>query len=80
MSYNNNRLFSTKDNDQDSANYNCATVHHGGGWWYGACGFTTLNGVFYPKANVNYHDGIWWYYWHGHKYSLKETTMMIQKI
>ena len=41
MDYNNGQKFSTFDQDNDDANWNCAA--RGGAWWYAACSNVHLN-------------------------------------
>ena len=43
----NGMAFTTPDRDNDSANYNCAPAHKGGGWWYIACMASQLNGIYH---------------------------------
>jgi len=43
LSYHNNMPFSTRDQDHDKNNRNCATTHHGA-WWYNSCHHSNLNG------------------------------------
>ena len=43
LRYHNGRQFSTMDRDNDAVNGNCA-VNHGGGWWFGDCDHSNLNG------------------------------------
>ena len=43
LSYHNGRKFSTVDRGNDASNANCA-VKHGGGWWFGGCDHSNLNG------------------------------------
>ena len=44
LGYHNGRPFSTVDRDNDaSSSMNCAS--YGGGWWFGACDHSNLNGI-----------------------------------
>ena len=43
LGYHNGRPFSTIDRDNDSWSKNCAATQ-GGGWWFGACDHSNLNG------------------------------------
>ena len=38
-----------------------------------------LNGVYHHTPRTTDYTGMYWIDWHGYKYSLKVTTMMIQK-
>ena len=40
----NGMMFTTRDQDNDRSNGNCAFDHHRGGWWYNSCTRTNLNG------------------------------------
>ena len=44
LGYHNGRPFSTVDRDNDAWSKNCAATH-GGGWWFGACDHSNLNGI-----------------------------------
>ena len=57
LAYHNLRTFSTKDDDNDQWDGNCATTH--GAWWYKSCCHSNLNGLYGADAN----DGIVWYHW-----------------
>ncbi|KAG0712863.1 Ficolin-2 [Chionoecetes opilio] len=71
--------FSTHDQDNDALNtLNCAEVWRGG-WWFKICGHTNLNGYQYQGTySTHHHEGIFWHQWHGWKYSLRQTSMMIR--
>ena len=69
--------FSTYDRDNDFGG-NCARDYRGG-WWYNSCYDANLNGQYHQGSSITQWKGIVWYQWHGDSYSLKETTLMIQK-
>lgn len=51
-SYHQSMKFSTRDNDQDLSNTNCADSYQGG-WWYSHCQHVNING--------KYALGLTWY-------------------
>ncbi|XP_061176273.1 fibrinogen C domain-containing protein 1-B-like [Saccostrea echinata] len=67
--------FSTKDQDNDSYDGNCATKWHGA-WWYGWCYSSNLNGE-YAQSALSGWEYVTWEHW---KYdeALKKTVMMIR--
>jgi hypothetical protein len=72
--------FTTKDADHDKVkNENCARTFLGA-WWYNACHSSNLNAFYYHGNHSSYADGINWYHWKGHYYSMKKTTMKIKGI
>ena len=78
MAGNNGAQFTTTDRDNDGwPRGNCAEVRGRGGWWY--VSWANLNGVYHHTPSDPDATGIWWWDWHGGYYSLKATTMMIQK-
>ena len=72
LAYHNGRKFSTRDND--NASYHCAQYWHGG-WWFGNCFHSHLNGPYHHNPVVNSSNGIRWDTWKGTYYSLKFTEM-----
>ncbi|VDI20979.1 Hypothetical predicted protein [Mytilus galloprovincialis] len=76
FSYHDRKLFSTIDRDKD--NSTCAQLYHGG-WWYGSCHQSNLNGR-YLSGTSPYGEGINWQTWHGYHYSLKSVKMMIRTL
>lgn len=68
FSYHNGRVFTTKDRDAGCAN------QYKGAWWYGHCHASNLNGIY---SSTDYGQGIVWYYWKGHYYSLQFTEMKV---
>jgi len=75
----NGRDFSTKDKDNDLSTLNCA-VKYGGAWWYAACHSSNLNGLYHGGQHASIADGVNWYYWREHNYSLKFTEMKIRPV
>ena len=70
--------FSTKDQDNDMWNANCATSFRGA-WWYKECHNSNLNGMYLGGSHTSFADGIEWRAWKGYYYSLKSTKMMIRR-
>ncbi|KAM7435458.1 Fibrinogen C domain-containing protein 1 [Porites harrisoni] len=70
--------FTTKDQDNDRhKTVNCA-VSHKGGWWYGSCHSSNLNGLYLHGQHSSYADGVNWFAWKGYKYSAKRAEMKIR--
>jgi len=65
-----------QDNDPDSTR-NCARIYTGA-WWYKSCHASNLNGRYLNGTTSIYAQGIIWYHWKGHYYSLKRTMMKIR--
>ncbi|ELK08071.1 angiopoietin-related protein 4 [Pteropus alecto] len=73
--------FSTWDQDHDlRGDKNCAKSLSGG-WWFGTCGHSNLNGQYFhsiPQQRQQRKKGIFWKTWRGRYYPLQATTMLIQ--
>ncbi|XP_052680574.1 ficolin-2-like [Crassostrea angulata] len=69
-------MFSTTDKDNDRANSNCAAQGRGG-WWYGKCTFSSLNGEY---DNNSKFKGINWQTFKGMSYSLKASKMKLRRL
>ncbi|XP_066299501.1 receptor-type tyrosine-protein phosphatase S-like isoform X3 [Branchiostoma lanceolatum] len=88
LSNSNGTMFSTTDQDNDNATFNCAEYRGRGGWWYPtSCGQGTLNGYYSPSCKGEAGDaagcdktGVVWPTWRGSSYSLKKSTMMIKPV
>lgn len=59
LRYHEDKKYSTFDRDNDdSKDENCSLQYHsGGGWWYGKCAKSSLNG---PYIKNSYDNGIMW--------------------
>ncbi|XP_066270701.1 techylectin-5B-like [Branchiostoma lanceolatum] len=74
--------FSTKDRDNDlrdndDLSSSCAKRYKGG-WWYGDCHWSNLNGLYHLGTHESGADGVNWYHWKGHNYSVKRTEMKVR--
>ncbi|XP_053439374.1 angiopoietin-related protein 4 [Nycticebus coucang] len=73
--------FSTWDQDHDlHGDKNCAKTLSGG-WWFGTCSHSNLNGQYFhsiPRQRQQRKKGIFWKNWRGRYYPLQATTMLIQ--
>lgn len=76
MSSHNGKTFATKD--RDTSSHSCAKIHKGG-LWYGICHDANLNGLYLRGTHSAPANGINWYHWRGHRYSLKKTQMMLRR-
>ncbi|CAK8687134.1 unnamed protein product [Clavelina lepadiformis] len=74
--FHNGSPFSTADRDNDSRDdLNCATHYGGsGGWWFGGCFYSALNGV-WRRESTGFAQGIIWHAWKGYHTPLKKTKM-----
>ncbi|XP_015905655.1 techylectin-like protein [Parasteatoda tepidariorum] len=73
----NNMKFSTKDKDNDVHKENCAQMFKGG-WWYGGCHHSNLNGLNLQGKHDSYADGVNWKSFRGHNESLEFTEIKIR--
>ncbi|XP_046443576.1 techylectin-5B-like [Daphnia pulex] len=81
----NGLAFSTFDVDNDNregedfAERSCARLYKGG-WWYGNCHDSNLNGWYLGGPHRSFADGINWYTWSGYNYSLRRTMMRFRPV
>ena len=77
-SYNiNGMAFSTYDRDNDLSSGNCA-LNNKGGWWYRACTYSHLNGLYYHDTAPTTWLAVLWYTFIGSSRSLKFAEIKIK--
>lgn len=72
----NGEPFMTKDHGK---NLRCPLTYKGGWWYAAACHLANLNGLYLYGKHKSYADGIEWYHWKGHYYSLKFVEMKFRE-
>ena len=75
----NGHPFSTRDRDNDAHSKHCA-VSFKGAWWYYYCHESNLNGLYLSGSHSSFADGVNWYRWKGHRYSLKISEMKVRRV
>ncbi|XP_078664358.1 uncharacterized protein LOC144907298 isoform X2 [Branchiostoma floridae x Branchiostoma belcheri] len=81
MDHNNGQRFSTVDRDNDIySSTHCSQRYGQGGWWFGSCSNSFLNGRYLGNCGNScpLAQGVTWYHWRGHNYSLKSVSMKIR--
>ncbi|KAL3885244.1 hypothetical protein ACJMK2_025332 [Sinanodonta woodiana] len=76
FSYHSGAKFTTKDQDNDVDGTNCAELYKGG-WWYKACHYSNLNGMYGSSA---YGQGINWHSFSGYYNSFVYADMKVRKL
>ncbi|KAM4021165.1 ficolin-1-B-like isoform 1-T1 [Anomaloglossus baeobatrachus] len=75
LTYHRGSVFSTKDREKDKSK--CAQVYRGG-WWYNACHYANLNGLYLRGNHSSYANGVNWLTGQGYHYSYRVTEMKIR--
>ncbi|KAL3885211.1 hypothetical protein ACJMK2_025299 [Sinanodonta woodiana] len=75
FTYHSGMKFTTKDKDNDLNSLNCANEFKGG-WWYNACHYSNLNGIYGSTKNG---EGINWYAYADHFTSMIYADMKIRR-
>ncbi len=78
LAFHNGQLFSTKDQDHDTTVEDCAEKYKGA-WWYNICYNANLNGPYQMGELSSVGQGVIWYHWKGHYYSIKFTEMKVRR-
>uniref|UniRef100_A0A1X7STC6 Fibrinogen C-terminal domain-containing protein n=1 Tax=Amphimedon queenslandica TaxID=400682 RepID=A0A1X7STC6_AMPQE len=76
LAYHNGSRFTTRDNDNDNDQGNCAQFDTGA-WWYNSCADSSLNGRYFNTATDNTQGIVWWH-WKGIT-TLKFTEMKTRR-
>ena len=74
LSYHSHHNFSTKDHLDV---HSCARSYKGG-WWYGNCHVSNLNGLYHPGPHTSYADGVNWRAARGYRYSFMFSEMKLR--
>ena len=80
LAFHNGLDFSSKDQDNDKYSDGECTVLYKGGWWYGRCHHSNLNGFYYHGPHQSLGDGVNWGAWRGDHYSAKRAEMKIRPL
>ncbi|XP_019624201.1 PREDICTED: ficolin-2-like [Branchiostoma belcheri] len=72
--------FTTVDRDNDSWGRSCSQAFGQGGWWFGDCSNSFLNGRYLGNCGESCEafEGLVWTTWKGKHYSLKSVSMKIR--
>ena len=80
LSSHNGMKFTTKDVDNDRHSTDQCAQKFKGAWWYTACHSSNLNGQYLAGPHTSYADGVNWYHFKQHHYSLKTSEMKVRPI